>query len=178
MREYSEPLHAVATRIASLKKTWCRDMYGDDLGRGANALQELLVDDLLGQAWRLLGFANEPSLLANDYGEADPAQIPPVLGRPLELVAPALRNQHSDELPKAMPLTRFLQGTCIIVNGTRVSRQELISWSAITLGGKVHYAPDFERAISEQREPFPQLLEIGKALLTSPDVGMLCDHWR
>jgi hypothetical protein len=149
-------------------------MTTSDAGR--SRFTKLLLDDLLRQAWRLVGFAGEPALLANDYGEPDP-RILPALGQPLKVVdVPSLPDQHTDDPPKPMPLTGFLQGTCIVVNGTRVSRRELISWTAITLGRKVHYAPDFERAISERRKPFPQLLEIGMALLTSPDVRRLHDE--
>jgi hypothetical protein len=187
LHEHPDAADAVLRHLAALERTWSRGMTHEDLGRGAGAIYELLIehpsataanrDPLLHQAWRSVGAAGEPTLLAKDYGEADRAWAP--LGRPLEVVSvPSPPNEQWDGSFRPIPLGRFLKGTCVIVNGTKVSRRELIAWSAITLSSKVHYAPDFERAMADRREPFPQLFEIGRALLTSADVGTLRELLR
>jgi hypothetical protein len=60
----TESLRTVIEDLEHLKEGWGPDISDPDIRRGSAVLRRLLVEDAYGQAWRAVGFAKQPKVIA------------------------------------------------------------------------------------------------------------------
>ncbi len=155
-------LLTVAEDLEYLGGPWCADPSEADIRRGSALLRRLLVEDVLGSAWRAAGFRGEPALIAPDLD----AYLRPT-SRTATVVAtaggatyqghylslfvitrsdPGASAEPVSDLPveqlarHSFPLSRFLASTCAVIHGETVSRREVVKYMANVWGG-VHLGP-------------------------------------
>lgn len=180
-------LFTIVMRDLAAVERWSRASSNDELRLQSVILRRLLLDGLLGRAWRQAGFNGEPKIQAKNLEWLDPERsdvdysnvLVAVMSTPYHLA-------ESLELPSPISLTDFLAGTLMVVNGEVVTRRLLVKYVANKLGG-VHFderrddeegrvyrqLDSLSMAIYGKQEPFAQLLEIGLALVASDDIQNL-----
>lgn len=142
--------------LALLRDTWNDDISTARLRADSGILRKLLVDGVLGRAWRASGRVREPRILAPDLkgylGEFERRKI--VLaqaggatyrGMTLNLnmivegeVSPGGHYADGEDPRRPMPLTRFVDGPTLVAGGVTIKRRELIQYVANKIGG-LHY---------------------------------------
>lgn len=207
--ELQSLLSVVRTDLVWLRDEWSHDLGRDAVRRASPALRLLLVDNLYGQAWRAVGLPREPVISAISLDRYDDliesgkvtsayaagptgheAQIftsVTVHGEIPEWMDPNRHQQLGHEHASDFPLRAFLESTCMVVEGHRVSRRELIKYVANRLGGahfglagaKLATRPLFELLDKAADDgglvlgyPLPHylLLTVGYALARSADL--------
>jgi len=212
-----EVLRTVMEDLLYVTKEWKKDIDDDQLRRDCTVLRRLLIEDNLGRVWRKVGFEKQPRILspildiAGDKKRVFFAQAGVAHHKGLEAQVEMYYRDVPEELTmgkgiqvkqesgkpakKPLFLSDFLASTCIIVNGTEISRHDLILYVANTLGG-THL--DWEREFKKQpsmkakfeglddhyktgetankESIYYELLSIGQSLANSRDISKLIKH--
>jgi len=149
-------IELVVDDLATLRDTWNDDITTSRLRNDSGILRKLMIDGVLGRAWKATGRRGELRVLAPDLkgylGNFDRSKI--VLaqagGAVYRGVTLALNmvvegdvspggNYDGGESPyREQPLSRYTDGPTIVARGVTVKRRELIQYVANKLGG-VHY---------------------------------------
>ncbi|MHC6648687.1 hypothetical protein ACYTPF_19090 [Alteromonas sp. HB246098] len=146
-----DEINIVIDDLKFLEKTWLQSPSEGDVRRGSAILRRLLVEGILGQTWRALGFEREPKIfcqyidLSNspeigDYasfihsGGADNRGIicGGTLFFDLKTDYPGDTNIFRKEL---LGLSTFLQQTCMLVRNKPIKKADIIKYMANTKGG-------------------------------------------
>jgi hypothetical protein len=198
--------------IAFLKSEWDQDVSDASLRRSSPIFRRLLVEDHLQRCWRHLGLDKQPIIRAVSLepflSRIDPARIAYAQAGgaihqgitvqvPIEVVgyippheARQIFGSSEDSAERDLRLKTFLDSTCVVARGNKISRRTLVKYVANKLGG-VHFDPsrniakDEEKSFSlldEIRDQYTacnraaiyfEFLSIGQAILKSPDVDIL-----
>ncbi|WP_148896788.1 hypothetical protein [Geothermobacter ehrlichii] len=147
----------VAQDIEYFANDWNENATEASIRRGSPILRRLLVERILGKAWRAVGKEKEPiivgvnlDLMVGSYdrnnleialaGGAAHAGIY-AAGYMLtkgttHLRPPERKNGSIDHIMKyEFPLNQYLESTCAIVAGATINRRELIKYVANVKGG-------------------------------------------
>ncbi|MFC1928380.1 hypothetical protein ACFLXK_02095 [Chloroflexota bacterium] len=212
-----EVLRTVMEDLLYVTKEWKKDIDDDQLRRDCTVLRRLLIEDNLGRVWRKVGFRKQPRILTpvlniiGDKKRVSFAQAGLALYKGLEVQAAMYHGDVPEELTmdtskqvkqelgkpvkKPLFLSDFLTSTCIIVNGTEISRHDLILYVANTLGG-IHLEWDrefgkqpsmkvifesldthYKTGVTANKESiYYELLSIGQSLANSRDISRLIKH--
>jgi len=208
--EALERLRVTAEDLSYLRREWDQDVSDGSLRRSSPILRRLLVDGLLQRAWRDLNLDRQPILhtpslevkLRNftlrkiTYAQAGGGKHHEMETTTVieygDYLSPeqAVKAFGSDAPERDFSLRRFIEGTCIVVKGTPISRHTLVKYVANKLGG-VHLDPtrdlskeeEFkfslldevraERITADKPAIYFEYLSIGQALINSPDI----DHF-
>ena len=198
-----------AEDLSYLRREWDQDVSDASLRRSSPILRRLLVDDLLQRAWRDLNLDRQPIVRAPSlevklrnfalrkitYAQAGGAKHREVVVTTVieygDYLSPEQALQAFGSGPDAperdFSLRRFVEGTCIVVKGTAISRHILVKYVANKLGG-VHLDPSrdlnkeeelkfslldevrAERVTADKPAIYFEYLSIGQALINSPDI--------
>lgn len=210
-------IRIVAEDLSYLRREWTQDVNDASLRISSPILRRLLVEDLLQRAWRDLGFNKQPIVRTPSLEVAlRPFPINKVAfaqaggAKNGELVVTtvveyggylspeqAVKSFGSGmEAPdREFSLRRFVDGVCIVVDGTQISRRTLVKYIANKLGG-VHLDPDrdlsneeerkyrlldtvrVERATANRPSIYYEYLSVGQALIKSPDIELFSGSAR
>jgi len=154
-----------------LRNEWDQSVLDASLRRSSNVLRNLLVEGQFGKAWRALGRAKEPRVTAPDldvlvdtldlatvsFASAGGAKSEGMRARASLFLNVA---QTLDQIragrqggpfgsDRVFGLSQFLRSTCLVHDGVRITRRELIQYVANKCGG-VHI--DFSRDPSKELE--------------------------
>jgi len=154
---YMSVVDVVLDDLVVLRETWNDDITTPRLRTDSGILRKLLVNGVLGQAWRASNHRGEPRILAPDLkgylGDFDRSKIifaqaggATYHGIELTLqmavngrVSPGEEFSKQNDSPyRSQSLSRFTDGPTIIAGGVTVKRRVLIQYVANKLGG-VHY---------------------------------------
>lgn len=155
-----EALRILSEDLTYLSAECGKTVVEDEVLRRMSAiLRRLLVEDHLGRAWRKVGFQRQPRILSpvlhieGDkkqvvFAQAAGADYQGVEIRDVQMSRdsiPGYLAKQGRDKPVCRPLflSEFLASTCIIVSGIEISRSDLISYFANTLGG-IHLDRDRE----------------------------------
>jgi hypothetical protein len=205
-----EELRVVLEDLNFLNEEWDQDVTDDSLRRSSPVLRRFLVEEQLLRAWRKIGLSGQPEILAFTLSrrltltplnevrfasaggatykalaiaqafEIDRALSPAEVQKVFALGLPEIRQS----------LTDFTNATCIIVEGTEISRRDLIKYVANKLGG-AHYDEqrdrDYQRlldhvgqtrVIAGKNAVYFELLSAGQRLIQAPDIVNLRNRLR
>jgi hypothetical protein len=207
-----ERIRVTVEDLAFLRDEWDQDVEDASLRRSSPILRRLLVDGDLQRAWRDLGLDKQPIVRAPSL-EATLRRVPlknvsfaqagggiyrglcVAPNIEISMYLPPEEAQRifgsPDESPdRDFSLKRFLNGACVVVTGTSISRHTILKYVANKLGG-VHLDPSRDPAKDEERKfsllddvrsqyvtcdkpsIYFEYLSIGQALLKSPDIARL-----
>jgi len=194
--------------LVYLREEWDQEISDESLRRSSNVLRNLLVEDQFGKAWRLIGFERQPKIAAPDLDyyieDLDSSRITLAQaggasyhgmkifalasGRyalsPEHIKKRAQKDPHA--LEKEFYLSDYLESTCMVIKGIRISRKCLIKYVANKLGG-THI--DFRRdpssdahrqyialdsvpnnlEVAEKKAMYYELLSIGQCIAKTAD---------
>jgi hypothetical protein len=201
-----EVLLTVIEDLEYIMKEWNRDIEDEQLRRDCTIIRRLLIEDNLGRAWRAVGFNKQPRIycpiLDTSCGVEDiffaQAGGAHYQGMQMQVemgygeIPKEIEKNTKKMVNKPLFLSEFLTSTCVIVNGTEISRHDLILYIANTLGGthlewnrgfekQPSMKKNFERldnhfktGISANKESiYYELLSIGQNLANSSDTQKL-----
>lgn len=206
-------LEVIAGDLRFLHSEWDQEIDEDSLRISSPILRRLLVDMDLGKAWRMARHNGEPEINASSlkhiYHFAKKSRIDMKSVRlataggaryhgsilqgffDIEFV---LSDFHIDRIREMKPvneilkLTPFTRSFCMIVNGTPVSRADLIKYVVNSLGGAHLGPPKRKKQLPTYRllesirkthgvlgidAVYYELLSIGQQLNQSEDIKML-----
>lgn len=207
-----ERIRVAVEDLAFLRNEWDQDVEDASLRRSSPILRRLLVDGDLQRAWRGLCLDKQPIIRASSleatlrhlplknvsFAQAGGAIHRGLCAAPsieINMYLPpeeALRvfGSPSESPDRDFSLKGFISGTCVVVNGTSISRHTIVKYVANKLGG-VHLDPRRDPADDEERKfslldevrsqyvtcdkpsIYFEYLSIGQALLKSPDIDRL-----
>lgn len=200
-----EFVQTVTSDLAFLMTEWNDKIDDQSLRRSSPVLRRLLVEGELQRAWKLAGYPGEPLIVGSTL-EPLLACVPldrirmasagggeyqgNALRGSTEIVGtlslPEIQAIQARGLPEAkLSLRRFVEATCLVLNGQPVSRRSVIKFVANRLGG-VHSSNKTERKheeiyklldaardtylLLEKPVIFFELLSTGQALARSADL--------
>lgn len=151
----NELLKIVAEDLCYLKRDWNESVEDSDIRRGSTVLRQLLVQNELQRAWRMVGFESQPIITAStlDFilsktpldkttsATAGGARYQGTELRGAIMVNYAkteseMKSDYQDDVPSAsMKLQDFISAPCIVINGELINRHTLIKYVANKLGG-------------------------------------------
>lgn len=205
-----QELQVVQQDLDYLTKEWDQEVSDDSLRRSSPVLRRFLVEGQLLRAWRNIGFVGQPevvaltlskrlsvgSLNAVKFASAGGAEYQgKCMGQTFlsdEALAPSEIQKIAGLGPPEVKqnLTDFVNSPCVVVEGTTISRLELIKYVANKLGG-AHYdskrEKDYQRlldyagqtySLAGKNSVYFELLSVGQALVRSPDIGKLREKLR
>jgi hypothetical protein len=181
-------VNLVREDLTYLKEKWDQEISDESLRRSSNVLRNLLVEDQLGRAWRIIGFEKQPVIRAPDLeryiddldiSRIMLAQAGGAVYHGMEIVvftagkyalSPEQIRKRAQKNPDALKrqfyLKEYLDSLCMVIKGNRIYRRELIKYVANKLGG-THV--DFRRNPSNETErkyialdSIPHNLEVGE----------------
>lgn len=200
-----EQLRTVLSDLDYLYDEWDQNIDDDSLRRDSVVLRRLLVYRDLLKAWRKIGFQGEPEITAptleehlklfplstvrfalaggaNYKGnlvavvfERDEASTPEQIKKDFEL-GPVYEVKFKQ--------SEFMESACVIVEGVKISRRELVQYVANKLGA-AHYDENLNESqrllkyaqqsyeISGKVSIYFELLSIGQRLVRSTDIDKL-----
>jgi len=164
--------------FAYLQSKWKSEIDEGEIRRSSPILRRFIYEDLLGQAWRANGFKGEPQLKAYsvlnslsgiplenvEFASAGGAYTPRVTVQGAMFLNIALTTdqiqaqaQAGPPVPQNITLQGFKDSICIIIDGVKINRSQLIRYVANKMGG-VHFDPrrDFNK---EKLESVYKLLD-------------------
>jgi hypothetical protein len=150
-----ELLAAVTSDVVFLQEEWDSTVDEQSLRRSSNVLRNLLVEDLLGRAWRAAGFKGEPAIEAIDLEnhlaglETNKIAFASAGGGTSEgaLVAGALLYEgvmpesvikaraEREPQTRKFKLSQFLSSPAVVYEGERICRRDVVKYVANKLGG-------------------------------------------
>lgn len=159
-----ELIRVVSEDLAFVAKDWDQSVEDASLRRSSTVLRRLLVEGHFGKAWRALGLEKQPRVIAPDLGitidsVADSGKIMfaqaggadfrggavqsvLVYGDAMSPEEIQRRFAASPERPRrTFWLSGFLNSPAFVVQGTIISRQQVIQYVSNKLGG-AHFDPD------------------------------------
>lgn len=158
-------LITVAEDIAYLRLAWSPEVTNADLRRGSAVLRRLLVEGVLGQAWRSTGQHGEPAIpcteiISDDHRHRPRSHIVSAGGGTIGIAGvevyfgpDAIVPEDERHLPptrdRVLRLTEFLASASVVIDGDSVSRREVVKYHANVLGG-VHLGLSSRRRKAEQ----------------------------
>jgi hypothetical protein len=168
-REELELLAAVKSDLVFLEDEWDETIDEQSLRRGSTVLRNLLVDNALGRAWRLIGQKGEPEIEAVDLtaalaglrmdkvifaaaggGVSGGVQLSGgmVYAEAMDEQTVKERYERRGGRPpmRLYRVSQFLSSPAIVVDGERISRHLVIKYVANKKGG-AHF--DFKRKKDE-----------------------------
>lgn len=191
-----------------LREEWDQKISDESLRRSSNVLRTLLVQDQFSKAWRIIGLENQPKVKAQDLdlyledsdikmislAQAGGAfyhgmKIGPIAFRK-EALSPEqikkLVQKSPDALEREFYLKEYLDSTCMVIKGVKISRRALIKYIANKLGGThidFHRNPSIEEdkkfialdaipdrlEVGEKKVVYLELLGIGQCIARSSD---------
>ena len=209
-KEHLYLVTVVRQDLTYLREEWDQEISDDSLRRSSNVLRNLLVEDQFGRAWRIIGFERQPKLTAPDLeyyiedldsSKITLAQAGGALYHGMMICALAsgryaLSPEHIRKraqkgpyaLEKEFYLSEYLDSSCMVINGIRISRRHLIKYVANKLGG-THI--DFRRdpsseadkqyialdsvpnniEVAEKKAMYYELLSIGQCIAKAADTA-------
>lgn len=165
-----ELLTYVLEELSYYLKEWTPEISDTSIRRGSASLRNLLHEGKLQLAWKQVGFVKQPIILAPtldhyldkfNIGIIESIQAGGALSKYGTASSIALFNKalseaeikvlHSidDYTLKQFCLNEYLDSTCIIIKGKKISRKELIGYISNKLGG-THF--DQDRNINKELE--------------------------
>lgn len=208
-------IKVVADDLKYLMDEWDQEVSDISLRNTSTTLRRLISDDDLGKAWRLLGLANEPLISAISLDELlgtiklvhvnqafaggatyNGMQIQGTFeynrkSTPQEIKQNFERKKNI--VPKSFRLSEYRSSPSIILQGEKISRQELILYASNKLGD-AHFDP--KRNDKKERERkfllldnyrddyklagknsvYFELLSIGQSIVKSSDIKVFLDR--
>lgn len=171
-------ISVVAEDLVFLNHEWDQDVSDASLRGSSVVLRRLVSDGHLGLAWRLLGLANEPNIVAPDLdallGPIDHADVilaqaggavyqgvvvQGVFKYKRALLPEEMKQNYERKknlVPKSFTLSKFRESASIIVEGETIMRREVILYVSNKLGGS-HF--DLSRNNSKELERKYMLLD-------------------
>ena len=182
-----ELLSVVASDLKFLADEWNQEIDDHSLRRSSNVLRIQLVDENLLNAWRQAGFTAQPQILAPSlqnrlqlypldkiqFAQTGGATYKGITVQALFELKIALGPDDMKKLFQLGPtspvtqqdLTGFVDSTCIVFEGTEITRKELVKYVANKLGG-THI--DFARNPNKPLEAkFAKLDKIRESMSTA-----------
>jgi len=172
-------IKVVAEDLRYLMDVWDQEVSDTSQRITSPILRRLISDDYLGKAWRLLGIAKEPIIRAINLdellGNIDLTHVNQAFaggatynGMQIQGTFEYNRKSTPQEIKqnferkknivaKSFRLSEYRSSPSIILQGEKISRQELILYVSNKLGG-IHF--DAERNQNKDRERKFQLLDI------------------
>lgn len=196
---------SVREDLLYLQDEWGTSIEDGPLRRGSVVLRRLLVDGDLGRAWRKVHFNGEPKVEASSlrpilerhprrkelhFASAGGAEYGGIQVRGALMTSRPMTEAESKVsaslgiLSETLGLRKFTQATCLVIKRQPITRQKLIQYVAIKLGG-VHHddrrgAKDVkfklldqvvaEIQIAGKSAVYFELLSCGQALSKSDDI--------
>ena len=173
-----ELLRYVLDELEYYQTQWRHDMQDSSVRRGSSSLRSLLIENKLQLAWKEVGFSKQMRVMApsldeiiagRDSKEIQFAQAGGGLSHAIQIAGPMVLNRalSPDEIKaeynkgpgsihKVLWLAEYLDSACMIVQGVRITRKEVIQYVSNKLGG-AHYDP--ERDASKKLEEKYSLLD-------------------
>ena len=203
-------LQIVLEDLDFLGSEWDQDVSDESLRRSSPVLRRFLVEGQLLKSWHNVGLSGQPEVLAPSlnkhlavcplntvrYATAGGADYQgmtiALLFETDEASTPMQRQKISALGPPEIrqTLTEFTDSACVIVEGTLISRLELVKYVVNKLGG-AHYdskrEKDYQRlldyvgrtrTVAGKNAVYFELLSIGQTLVKSSDIGKLRDKLR
>lgn len=209
-------LRVVSEDLEFIKDSWGDAVDDPFLRRGSTTLRVLLVDDGYGRAWRLAGLEKQPSIVAPDLtaslrgidlGKIGYAQAGGALfqGARVALMAQfnfALSEQQIKErsklglyaLERTYSLDKFKESVCVISDGVKIRRIDVIKYVAERLGGahintkresdnpRDYMAIALDRATlnltNDKPSIYYEILSMGQAIGRAPDTQRFIQRAR
>ena len=159
---------SVAEDLEHLCEDWSKNPKNDVIRRGSAILRRLLVDSVLQQAWRALGFERQPTIKAPDLMlvvNRQPAMVEIAIaggaayGGVISAGMTLMGGSAPPDIPsdvdpawltaRPWPLSEYCESPAAIGDGTVIKRRELIKYFANTEGG-VHL--DRSRKVRKREE--------------------------
>jgi hypothetical protein len=187
-----ETLIAVAEDLEYLSR-WGSDISNAEIRRGTGVLRRLLVEDVYGTAWRVVGGVKQPSLIAVDLALllGDQAHrvvyalawgslfrgvhmASPVLikcGEPIGGPAPEPIREGGYPFERSFVLSEYLSSLSGIVEGRNFNRRDVIKYLANVKGG-VHLSSPARKA---ETSLIARLGKIEKKILVHNSDGLLVE---
>jgi hypothetical protein len=205
-------IRVVTEDLGYLRREWSQDVDDASLRISSPILRRLLVEGLLQRAWRDLGLDKQP-IIRSPSLEVKLRLIP--INRVAFAQAGGAKHQeivvttviefdgylspeqaveafgsHQDAPDRDFSLRGFVEGTCLVVEGTQISRHTLVKYISNKLGG-VHLdtARDLtkdeerkfslldkvraERGTANKPAIYYEYLSVGQALVKSLDIERL-----
>jgi hypothetical protein len=141
----------VAEDIEYLRREWNTEVRGDTLRRGSVTLRLLLVEGLLGRAWRAVGLPRQPAIPAVDLEQHLSGVTHPIVaalagGGSVDGVDAACAVMvKGDSLGRNGPdigptvrdfaLSDYVESTAVVAADVRIRRREVIKYFANIKGG-------------------------------------------
>lgn len=199
----------VYSELIFIRDNWIEDISDDNLRRNSNILRNLLVEGKLLEAWKEIGLTGQPYIPSPNldyffkyypvntivYAQTGSAKVPGGIIENIAMFNIELNQKDAKLLHKleqegkgkqVIKLTKFIDSTCIVINGYRISRKELITFVTNKLGG-THFdqSRNFKK-VKEQKyflldtisfkllgknAKFYELLSIGQLLSSAEDIN-------
>lgn len=220
MLEGEEFLEVVRQDLELLHKEWGADVQDEQLRRLSGILRRFLIDQELQRAWKMAGFTGQPRITAGTLrhmintvdksrfylatvGGANHRHVhvacaymmfpPPTPEEAAKL------NPGSEPPQETLPLSKFVDEPCMVVQGELISRRVLTKFAAESLGavhcgtksGKQNDKKKFNQylnsllnqvrkqvGLNDLHVVNHEVLSIGQALLASPDIQRLREGLR
>jgi len=210
-----EIIKVVAEDLKYLMDEWDQEVSDTSLRNTSTTLRRLISDDDLGKAWRLLGLAKEPIINAISLDELlgtiklvhinqafaggavyNNIQIKDIFEYNPGVTHDEIMQNYERKrniAPKLFKLSEYRRSPCIILQGEKISRRELILYVSNKLGG-AHFDP--KRNDKKERERkfllldnyrddyklagkdsvYFELLSIGQSIVKSSDIKVFLDR--
>ncbi len=160
--EQRERIAIAREDLLFLQDEWDHDVSDASLRRSSTVLRRLIVDRHLGNAWRDIGFSKEPLITAPKLEKILEGIAPDLVSfasaggarhqdvklsgffklkfAPTPEMGTELNRRMAETEAHRFSLSEFSKSLCLVVEGTPVSRSELIKYVTNKLGG-AHFDP-------------------------------------
>ena len=213
-KEIKDRILNVRSDLIFLREEWDNEIDDHSLRRSIIVIRRLLLEKEFGMAWRDIGFKREPSInainLEHFIGDIDLSKIRFAFAggaryksisvdgtfeisgilTPKEIAEFSGRNSSIDKFY----LTQFIESSCIIVNGVKISRRIIIKYISYKLGGihpvsgkrdlnnqddQIYRLLDYigkHYQVAEKNVIYLELLSIGQCLASSQDTDLFINY--